>query len=92
LGGLLFFMRGINHGTIQLMQKQSQMKKFLFVAAIAAFAACNNSGSEAKTDSTSSKMADSSKMSADSSKMAADSSKMSADSSKMSADTSKMKK
>ena len=54
------------------------MKKFFFVAAIAAFAACNNSAStEAKVDST--------KMSADSSKMAADSSKMSADSSKMSA-------
>jgi len=84
-------MRGINHGTIQLMQKQSQMKKFLFVAAIAAFAACNNSGSEAKTDSTGTKV-DSSKMMADSSKMSADSSKMSADSSKMSADTSKMKK
>jgi hypothetical protein len=83
-------MRGINHGTIQLMQKQSQMKKFLFVAAIAAFAACNNSGSEAKTDSTATKV-DSSKMSADSSKMAADSSKMSADSSKMAADTSKKK-
>jgi len=89
--GYFFRCRGINHGTIQLMQKQSQMKKFLFVAAIAAFAACNNSGSEAKaSDSTATKV-DSSKMSADSSKMSADSSKMSADSSKMAADTTKKK-
>jgi hypothetical protein len=59
------------------------MKKFLFVLAIGAFAACNNSGgAEAPKDSTVNK---------DSvSKMAApDSTKMSADSSKMSADTSK---
>ena len=69
------------------------MKKFFFVAAIAAFAACNNSGTDAKAaDSSSTKMAaDSSKMSTDSSKMSADSSKMSADSSKMAADTSKKK-
>jgi hypothetical protein len=73
-------------------KKQSQMKKFLFVAAIAAFAACNNSAStEAKADSSAVKT-DSSKMAADSSKMkAADSSKMSADSSKMAADTTKKK-
>ena len=59
------------------------MKKFLFVAAIAAFAACNNaSDSKATTDSTSAKMADSSKVMADSSKMMADSSKMAADTSK----------
>jgi len=70
-------------------KKQSQMKKFLFVAAIAAFAACNNSAStEVKTDST---KVDSSKVSADSSKMSADSSKMAADSSKMAADTTKKK-
>jgi hypothetical protein len=70
-------------------KKQSQMKKFLFVAAIAAFAACNNSAStEVKADST---KVDSSKMSADSSKMSADSSKMAADSSKMAADTTKKK-
>ncbi len=59
------------------------MKKFFFVATIAAFAvACNNSAStEAKADST--------KMSSDSSKMATDSTKMSADSSKMAMDTTK---
>jgi uncharacterized lipoprotein YajG len=72
-------------------KKQSQMKKFLFVAAIAAFAACNNSASsEAKADSSAVK-SDSSKMSADSSKMSADSSKMAADSTKMAADTTKKK-
>lgn len=56
------------------------MKKFMFVLAIAAFAACNNAGSDKAADSTSTKMADSSKMSADSSKMSADSSKMAMDS------------
>jgi uncharacterized lipoprotein YajG len=72
-------------------KKQSQMKKFLFVAAIAAFAACNNSASsEAKTDSSAVKT-DSSTMKTDSTKMAADSSKMAADSSKMAADTTKKK-
>ena len=72
-------------------KKQSQMKKFLFVAAIAAFAACNNSASsEAKSDSSAVK-SDSSALKADSSKMSADSSKMSADSSKMAADTTKKK-
>jgi hypothetical protein len=93
--GLLFTSPGINHETIQLTyKKQSQMKKFLFVAAIAAFAACNNSAStEAKADSAK-VSADSSKMSADTSKMAADSaSKMAADTaSKMSADTTKKAK
>ncbi len=68
------------------------MKKFLFVAAIAAFAACNNSSADkSASDSTAAKMADSSKVMADSSKMAADSSKMAADSSKMMADTTKKK-
>jgi hypothetical protein len=32
------------------------MKKFLFVCAIAAFAACNNSGSDAKATDTTAKM------------------------------------
>lgn len=81
--GYFFGPRGINHETIQLIKKQSQMKKFFFVAAtVFAFAACNNSAStEAK--------ADSAKMSADSSKMSADSSKMAADSAKMMTDTTK---
>ena len=58
------------------------MKKFFFVAAIAAFAACNNSAStEAK--------ADSSAVKTDSTKMAADSSAMKMDSTKMAADTTK---
>ena len=58
------------------------MKKFFFVAAIAAFAACNNSAStEAK--------ADSAKVAVDSTKMASDSSKMATDSTKMMADTTK---
>ena len=51
------------------------MKKFLFVLAIGAFAACNNAGSDkAATDSTAKMSTDStSKMSTDStSKMAAD--------------------
>ena len=55
------------------------MKKFLIVLAIGAFAACNNAGDKAASDSTAVK-ADSSKMSADSSKMSADSSKMAMDS------------
>jgi hypothetical protein len=73
---------GINHETIQLTQKQSQMKKFLVVLAIGAFAACNNSGSsEATKDSTVvkdsvTKMTDStSKMATDTTKMAADTTK-----------------
>ena len=57
------------------------MKKFLFVLAIGAFAACNNSAStEAKTDST---HVDSTKMTVDSTKMSVDTA------SKMSADTTK---
>ena len=66
------------------------MKKFFFVAAIAAFAACNNSGADAKAaDSAATKTADSSKMAVDSSKMAADSSKMAADTTKKDTTTKK---
>lgn len=58
------------------------MKKFLFVLAIGAFAACNNSGgAEAPKDSTVVK--DSTHVTVDSTKMAADTS------SKMMADTTK---
>jgi hypothetical protein len=63
-------------------KKQSQMKKLMFVLAIAAFAACNNASSDKAA-------ADSTKMSADSTKMSADSTKMAADSTKMAADTTK---
>jgi hypothetical protein len=66
------------------------MKKFLFVLAIGAFAACNNAGADkAAADSSATKMADSSKMSADSSKMSADSSKMAMDSTKKDSTTKK---
>ena len=66
------------------------MKKFFFVAAIAAFAACNNSGTETKAaDSTATKAADTAKMAADSSKMAADTSKMMVDSTKKDTTTKK---
>ena len=83
MAGYFFYLMVLTPEPFNKRKKQSQMKKFLFVAAIAAFAACNNSASsEAKTDSSAAKMADSSKMMADSSKMAADSSKMSADTSK----------
>jgi hypothetical protein len=56
------------------------MKKFLFVMAIAAFAACNNAGSDAKTpDSTAkdstAKMDSTSKMTDTTNKMAADTTK-----------------
>jgi outer membrane murein-binding lipoprotein Lpp len=92
LAGYFFYAVVLTTEPFNKRKKQSQMKKFLFVAAIAAigtFAACNNSAStEAKTDST---KTDSSKMMADSSKMSADSSKMAADSSKMAADTTKKK-
>ncbi|HMI59949.1 MAG TPA: hypothetical protein VK518_03545 [Puia sp.] len=79
--GYFFPGQGINHETIQLTQKQSQMKKFLVVLAIGAFAACNNSGgSEASKDSTVvkdsvTKMTDSTKMTTDSTKMATDTTK-----------------
>ena len=65
------------------------MKKFLFVLAIGAFAACNNSGgAEAPKDSTVVK--DSvTKMSSDSTKMSADSTKMSADTTKKDSTTKK---
>lgn len=50
------------------------MKKFLFVLAIGAFAACNNSAStESKVDSTASAATDSVKATADSAKTAIDS-------------------
>ncbi|HTR28017.1 MAG TPA: hypothetical protein VMH27_02035 [Puia sp.] len=54
------------------------MKKFLFVCAIAAFAACNNSGSDTKAADTTAKMSadTTAKMSADTTaKMAADTTK-----------------
>jgi uncharacterized lipoprotein YajG len=63
--------------------KNHNMKKLLLVLAIGAFAACNNSSTDAKAS------ADSSKMSADSSKMAADSSKMAMDSTKKMVDSAK---
>ena len=87
--GYFFSDRGINHETIQLTQKQSQMKKFFFVAAtVFAFAACNNSAStEAKADST--KTDSSAMMKTDSSKMGADSSKMAADTTKKDTATKK---
>ena len=62
------------------MQKTIQMKKFLFVLAIGAFAACNNAGSDKAASDSAALKNDSSKMSADSSKMSADSSKMAMDS------------
>jgi len=55
------------------MQKTIQMKKFLFVLAIGAFAACNNAGSDKAASDSAALKNDSSKMSADSSKMAMDS-------------------
>jgi hypothetical protein len=50
------------------------MKKFLFVMAIAAFAACNNAGSDTKVDSTAKMSSDTaSKMTDTANKMATDS-------------------
>lgn len=65
------------------------MKKFLFVLAIGAFAACNNSGgAEAPKDSTVIK--DSvTKMTTDSTKMATDSTKMVTDTTKKDTTTKK---
>jgi hypothetical protein len=84
--GLLFAELSINHHeTIQLTNKTINMKKFLVVLSIGAFAACNNSAS------TEAKSADSTKMSADSSKMSMDSSKMSMDSSAKKMDSSAKK-
>jgi len=81
--GLLFHKAGINpHETIQLTNKMINMKKFLVVLSVVAFAACNNSAStEAKADSTK----------VDSTKMAVDSSKMSMDSSAKKMDTAAKK-
>lgn len=87
--GLLFSKPGINqHETIQLTNKMNNMKKFLVVLSIGAFAACNNSASTeaAKTDSA---KVDSSKMAMDSSKMAMDSSAKKMDSAAKKADTTK---
>ncbi|HUB61725.1 MAG TPA: hypothetical protein VL978_13520 [Puia sp.] len=62
------------------LKKQSLMKKFMFVLAIAAFAACNNGGSEkAAADSTAAKMDSTSKMSDSTSKMTDTTNKMAAD-------------
>jgi hypothetical protein len=91
LSGYFFSPVVLNPEPFNKRKKQSQMKKFLFVLAIGAFAACNNAGSDTKAADSSAVKSDSSKMSADSSKMSADSSKMAADSSKMAADTSKKK-
>ncbi|WP_431215014.1 hypothetical protein ACQ86N_09900 [Puia sp. P3] len=65
------------------------MKKFLFVLAIGAFAACNNSGgAEAPKDSTVVK--DSvTKMSTDTTKMSTDTTKMAADTTKKDTTTKK---
>ena len=87
--GLLFHKPGINqHETIQLTNKMINMKKFLVVVAIAAFASCNNSASTeaAKTDSA---KVDSSKMAMDSSKMAMDSSAKKMDSAAKKMDSTK---
>jgi len=66
------------------------MKKFLFVLAIGAFAACNNSGgAEAPKDSTVNKDSVSKMAAPDSSKMAADTSKMAADTTKKDTTTKK---
>jgi hypothetical protein len=65
------------------------MKKFLFVLAIGAFAACNNSGgTEAPKDSTIVKDS-TSKMSDSASKMSDSASKMSADTTKKDTTTKK---
>jgi hypothetical protein len=83
--GLLFSKLSINHHeTIQLTNKMINMKKFLVVLSIVAFAACNNSAStDAKADST--------KMAVDSTKMTSDSSKMAMDSSSKKMDTAAKK-
>lgn len=84
-----FFIGQVLIGNHSINIKNSNMKKFFFVLAIGAFAACNNSSStEAKGDTTAAKV-DSSAMKADSSAMKADSSAHKADSAAKKADTSK---
>ena len=69
--------------------KNLNMKKFFFVLAIGAFAACNNSSStEAKADSTA-KTADSTAKTADSTAKKADSTAKVADSTAKKADSTK---
>jgi len=80
-------LQGVLTGNLSINIKNHNMKKFFFVLAIGAFAACNNSSStEAKTDST--KTDSTSKMSDTASKMA-DTAKKMGDTAKKAADTTK---
>ena len=85
-----FLVIGVLTGNHSINNKNFNMKKFFFVLAIGAFAACNNSSStEAKTDSTA-KTADSAIKMADSATKMADTAKKMADTArKMAADTTK---
>jgi len=63
-----FFIRQVLIGNHSIKIKNLNMKKFLLVLAIGAFAACNNSSSTEKTADTTTKTVDSTKVTVDSTK------------------------